>query len=103
MMTVVENNTVRESTIGKEDPVKMELYDVVAQFIADKLGLDVSHTKPKKVRIGGKTKQTGGYGLAFEYNDTLYTLQVTAKQTATIDDFRVVAVTQPDVVDEAGE
>lgn len=97
-MAKVKNDVTNEvkKVVGVADPDKMAMYDKVAEFVAAEIGGDVFHVKPRsfKDEETGKTKKTGSYGLLFNLNGKLVTLEMVVKaDTASEDDFVIEATT----------
>ena len=93
-----ESENKNKKLRGVDNPDKIALYDDVAQYLADILGATVSHVKPTvyKCEETGKSKKTGCYGLAFEKNGQLYTLEIVAKDDKiSLENFIVEAETTP--------
>lgn len=91
-------NAVTEvkKVVGVADADKMAMYDKVAEFVAGEINGAVYHVKPRsfKDEETGKTKKTGSYGLLFELNGKMVTLEMVVKaDTANIEDFVVEATT----------
>jgi len=95
MGKVIHQSATNAKTVGVAHAGKTALYDKLAVFLNSELNTSVDFVAPKTIPSGVKGvkgKKTGSYGLLFEMDGELVTLELVVKQDgASKDDFKILA------------